>query len=71
MVANVVRHLHFSGADGGGVVGVALDAVLRVPHIEQQDVKVEDRIRRDDVTCRGERSKSFKRALYIFVLFNM
>lgn len=50
VVADVVRHLHFSGAGGGGVVGVDLDAVFRVPHIEQQDVKVEDGIRRDDVT---------------------
>ncbi len=50
VVTNVVRHLHLSGADGGCVVGVGLDAVLRVPHVEQQDVKVEDGVRRDDVT---------------------
>lgn len=57
VVANVVRHLHLSGADRGCVVGVGLDAVLRVPHVEQQDVKVEDGVRRDDVTWRGERRK--------------
>lgn len=49
VVAHVVGHLHLSGACGRGVVGVDLDAVLRVPHIQQQDVKVEDGIGRDDV----------------------
>lgn len=55
VVANVVRHLHLSGAGGRRVVGVALDAVLWVPHVEQQDVKMEDRVRRDDVTWGEEK----------------
>lgn len=54
MVADVVRHFHLSRADGGCVVSVCLDAILGVPHIEEQDVKVEDGVRRDDVTCGGE-----------------
>lgn len=40
VVADIVRNLHLSGAGRRGVVGVALDAILRVPHIEQQDVKM-------------------------------
>lgn len=50
VVAHVVGHLHLSGASGRGVVRVDLDAVLWVPHIQQQDVEVEDGIGRDDVT---------------------
>lgn len=53
VVADVIRHFHLSGADGGRVVSVYLDAILGVPHIEEQDVKVEDGVRRDDVTCGG------------------
>lgn len=36
------------------MVGLDLDAILRVPDIQQQDIKVEDGIRRDEVTCTGE-----------------
>lgn len=36
------------------MVGLDLDAILRVPDIQQQDIKVEDGIRRDEVTCAGE-----------------
>lgn len=54
VVSNVVGHLHLPGADGGRVVGLGLDAVLWVPDIEQQDVKVEGGIRGDDFTCGGE-----------------
>lgn len=55
VVPNIVGHLHLPGADGGRVVGLDLDAVLWVPDIEQQDVKVEDGIGRDEVTCmRGD-----------------
>lgn len=50
VVAHVVGDLHLPGASGRRVVGVDLDAVLRVPHVKQQDVKVEDGIGRDDVT---------------------
>lgn len=53
VVPNKVGHLDLPGADGGLVVGLDLDAVLRVPDIQQQDVKVEDGIRRDEVTCTG------------------
>jgi len=58
MVSNEVGNLHLSGADGGGVVSVDLDAVLCVPHIEQKNVKVEDGVGRDEVTCRGEQNRS-------------
>lgn len=54
VVSDVVGHLHLPGADGGRVVGLDLDAVLRVPDIEEQDVKVEGGIRRDEFTCGGE-----------------
>lgn len=50
VVTDVVRHLHLSRADGGCVVSVDLDAVLWVPHVKQQDVKVKDGVGRDDVT---------------------
>lgn len=50
VVAHVVGDLHLPGANGRRVVGVDLDAVLRVPHVQQQDVKVEDGIGGDDVT---------------------
>lgn len=49
VVPHVVRHLHLPGAGRRGVVGVALDAILMVPHVEQQNVKVEDGVGRDDV----------------------
>ena len=68
MVAYVVRHLHLSVAGLGRVVGVDLDAVLRVPHVEQQDVKVEDGVRRDDVAWGGEESRSFKQALDVCLI---
>lgn len=55
VVSNVVGHLHLPGADGGRVIGLDLDAVLGVPHIKQQDIKVENGIRGDEVTCtRGD-----------------
>lgn len=54
VVSDKVGHLNLPGADGGRVVGADLDAILRVPDIEQQDVKVEDGIGRDEVTCTGE-----------------
>lgn len=57
VVANVVGHLHLPGAGGGGVVGFDLDAILRVPHVEQQDVKMEDCVGRDYFTW-GEKNKS-------------
>lgn len=40
------------------MVSVYLDTILRAPHIEEQDVKVEDGVRGDDVTCRGQVSRS-------------
>lgn len=53
VVSNKVGHLNLPGADGGRVVGLDLDAILRVPDVQQQDIKVEDGVRRDEVTCTG------------------
>lgn len=50
VVAHVVRDLHLPAAGGRHVVGVNLDAVLRVPHVQQQDVEVEDGVGGDDVS---------------------
>lgn len=58
MIADEIRDLHLPGADGGQMVCVDLNAVLRVPHVQQQNVKVEDGVRRDDVTCRTNHKRS-------------
>lgn len=50
VIAHKVRNLHLSGAGGRSVVGVDLDAVVRVPHIQQQNIKMEDGVRRDEIT---------------------
>lgn len=55
VIADKVRHLHLSGAGLWCVVGVGLHAIVRAPHVEQQDVKVQDGVRRDDVTWRETR----------------
>ena len=59
VVADVVRNLHLSGADQRGMVGVTLDAIFWVPYIEQQDVKMENGVGRDDVTWREDEINQF------------
>lgn len=53
MVAYIVGDLHGSVTLLWLVVSLNLHLVFCVPDIKQKHIKVQDRIRGDDVTCRG------------------